>query len=182
MPVIEILAYSPNDMDQFVSFCIEGKPDGKGGYETDDQGRIIGGVLRWLHGREVTEAHFFNSPKDADVQLFVATIERPESYDVPWMKRIPGFEDMIRVDGLVGKAASFASLANPLASVVSNKALDEKFAQGKAHLDHILEQIEQPPQQMPIGKRALLAALRGDVGSDRRAVFGEVQSTFGVSL
>lgn len=181
MPVIEILAYCPKDMEEFIDFCIEGKPDGKGGFETDSQGRSIGGVLRWLHGREVKEARFFTSPPEAKTKLLVTTLERPETYDVPWMKRIPGFEEMVRVDGLLGTADSFSSVENPLA-LVSNSRLNDAFAKGKDLLELVLARIEPPAEPPPIGKRELLAALRGEVENNRPALLDEVRSTFNIAL
>jgi hypothetical protein len=181
MPAIEILAYSPYDMEEFLAFCVDGKPDGSGGFQTDNQGRSIGGVLRWLHGREVKEAHFFTSPPAAKTQLLVTTLERPETYSVPWMKRIPGFEERIPVDGLVGTAESFASLENPLA-LVPNQRLNDAFAQGRDRVDSVLAQIEPPAERPPVGKSALLAALRGEIGSNRPGVFEEIRSTFGIAL
>ena len=181
MPTIEILAYTPLDMDKFIAFCIDGKPDGKGDYETDDQGRKITGVLRWLHGRKVSEAHFFNSAKGDDLQLFAATVQRLETYDVPWMRRIPGFEIMVTADGLIGKTGTFAPLSQLLATVKSNADLDKKFAEGKAKLDQVLE-VMQTEKILPVSQAHLLGTLRGDVGTDTQTVFAEVKEKFGFEL
>lgn len=182
MPVIEILAYTTKDMDKFVPFVIDGKPDGMGGYETDEQGRLITGVLDWLRGRGVPEAHFFNSAKADDVQLFAATVQRVETYDVPWMRRIPGFEVMVSSEGLIGKTKHFAPLSDLLASVKSNPVLDEEFNKKRAKLEEVLKRMEDPAQTLSVGKRGLLAALRGDVGTDLPAVSDEVKAKFNISL
>jgi len=182
MPVIEILAYTAKNIDEFIAFVSDGKPDGKGGYETDEQGRLITGVLDWLHGRGVAEAHFFNSAKADDVQLFVATVLRSETYDVPWMKRIPGFEAMVTSDGLIGKTAQSAPLSNLLASVKSNADLDKKFTDGKKKIDDVLKVMEDPTNTLSVGSRGLFAALRGDIGTDPQAVFDEVKTKFGIAL
>jgi hypothetical protein len=175
--VIEILVYSPADMDEFIPFAIDGKRDASGEFETDEQGRKIVGVLRWLHGREVPEAHFFNSAKGDPVQLFMAMIHRPESYDVPWMRRIPGFEVMVKTDGLTGKTNQFLSIADLLATVRPNNEMDEKFEQGKERLLSI-----RSDQRFSPGARQLLSALRGDVGSDPEGVIAEAQKSFGFEL
>jgi hypothetical protein len=185
MDVIEILAYTPTDMDQFVAFAKDGKPDGQGDYQTDEQGRKITGVIRWLLGRGVPKAQFFNSnPKAGDaVNLFAATVQRRESYDVPWMKNIPGFEPMVTTDGLIGKTASFAPLSDLLASVKTNKELEDKFNNGRINVDGIIKAIEDKPEIMPsIGRLRLLAALRGEQGSNPAEVFEEVKRKFDLLL
>jgi hypothetical protein len=182
MPTIEVLAYTPLDMDQFISYCINGKPDGMGDYETDEDGRKITGVFRWLHGRLVPEAHFFHSARGNDVQLFAATIQRLENYDVPWMRRIPGFLAMVKDDGLIGRTQQFAPLSNLLATVISDNALDQRYAQGRVRLNHLLGAMEHQPGLLSVGTRELLATLRGDIGTDIKALAEEVQERFGVVL
>lgn len=181
MSEIEILAYSPNDIDEFIAFCIEGKPDGNGGHQTDARGREIRGVLSWLHGREVPEAHFFNSTKNDDTQLFIAMIQRTETEAVPWMDTIPGFQSVINVEGLIGTTTTFPPISEVLAAVVPNKELDERFAQGKANLETVLERLEQEPAGIGVTRAEILAALKGG-RSNSRAVLDKVQSVFGISL
>jgi hypothetical protein len=183
MADIEILAYTPNDMDKFIAFVIDGKRKPNGEHETDPDGREIVGVLRWLHGRGVPEAHFFNSAKGNDVQLFAATVQKPENEpDRPWMKEIPGFADMVKTDGLIGMTTNFAPIANLLASVLTNPDLDQRFVAGKTHVDTILESIRRNKDAFSFGEKEFLAALRGDVGSDSKAVFAEAEKTFKFSL
>ena len=183
MPVIEIVAYTPNDMDEFIDYCINGKPDGQGGHQTDPQGRKITGVLDWLRGRGVPEAHFFNSKKGEKVQLFAATIQRQETFDVPWLGNLPGFEAMISVEGFLGKTVSFAALSDLLASVKSNTDLDKLYPKVKDQLDQLLKRMEENPEVMPsVGKQRLLAALRGELGSNTDEVFEEVQKKWKISL
>ena len=181
MAEIEVLAYTPNDMDEFIAFCLDGKPDGHGGYETDGEGRLILGVLKWLHGRGVPEAHFFNSAKGEEINLFAATVEKPETYDRPWMKQIPGFDIMVKADGLVGITTKFASIESLLASIKSNTALDQEFASGKERVDTILESIRRQKGAFSFGEKEFLAALRGEKGSNPQAVFAEVEKNLGFS-
>src|ERR1700737_2225468 len=124
MSVIEIVAYTPVDMDKFIDFCIHGKPNGTGGYLTDSQGRKITGAFDWLRGRGVAEAHFFHSEKGQDVNLFVATVERKETGNVPWMKDLPGLEVMVTSEGFLGTTPKFASLSDLLTLVRSDTKLD----------------------------------------------------------
>src|SRR5690349_3265908 len=167
-PVIEIVSYTPLiidntplNMDNFLRFVVEGKPDGHGDFETDDQGRRITGVFRWLHGREVPEAHFFHSDTGNDVQLFVALIQRLENYNVPWLNRIPGFMDMVTDDGMIGKTSAFAPLSNLMALVHSDPALDERFAQGKTDIEKVFAEMQAPEHSLAVGRKGLLATLRG---------------------
>jgi hypothetical protein len=178
MAVIEILAYTPSvGMNDFLKFVVEGKPNGQGDYETDDQGRKIVGVFRWLHGRGVPHAHFFNSVnRDDFVQMFASTVERLEGFDVPWMRRIPGFEAMVKADGMIGKAPAFSDISVLLASVKSNKTLDDKIAAGNARVQELLKKME------AVQKIKVLAALRGEVGSNTGEVFEDVKNVFKVDL
>lgn len=184
MAVIETLAYAPEDMDKFIAFVIDGKRKPNGDRETDGDGRKIVGVLNWLLGRGVPEAHFFNSKKGNDVQLFAATVQKPEGEDDdrPWMKEIPGFDVMVKTDGLIRKTTNFVPIGNLLASVLTNSDLDQRFVAGKTHVDKILESIRGQEGDFPFEEKAFLAALRGDVGSDSQLVFAEVERTFGFSL
>ena len=181
-PVIEILAYTPIDMNAFLKFSVEGKPDGSGDFETDEQGRKITGVFRWLHGREVTEAHFFHSAAGDAVQFFAAMILRRESYDVPWMRRIPGFENMVKDDGLIGKTNAFAPLGDLLALVKHDQQLDDIFAAGKTDIDSIFADMQIPEKQLSVSRKGLLATLRGDIGTDPQETFAEVIDKFKIRL
>jgi|GEM_PF-1989578 len=175
MPVIEIVAYNPVNMDEFIEYCINGKPDGTGGHKPDPQGRKITGVLDWLRGRGVPEVHFFHSTVKDNVQLFAATINRPENNDVPWMGNVPGFEEMIELDGLIGKTDKFASLADLLSTVKSDTKMDDLYKTLKVALDKLLDSMDKDPKLLPtIGKQRLLAALRGEVGANTDEVFEEV--------
>jgi hypothetical protein len=182
MPTIEVLAYTPLDMNLFIPYCVNGKPDGMGDYETDDDGRKITGVFRWLHGRLVPTAHFFHSAAGNDVQLFVATVQRLENYDVPWMRRIPGFLKMVKDDGLIGRTQQFAPISNLLATVVTDPNLDNLYAQGRARLEELLAAMEHEKGLLSISKRELLATLRGDIGTDIKALTEEVKEKFGFLL
>jgi len=181
MPVIEILAYTPVNMDEFIRFCRDGKPDGKGDFETDEQGRKIVGVLRWLHGREVSKARFFNTQSKEPLQLFVAMIAREENYDVPWIRRIPGFEPMVLSDGLVGKDDKFQDLPALLSLLQPNKDLNDAFEQGIGDVKRIVERINTNEVAISGGQREFLATLRGDIGTDQ-GLFGLLNKQFNTDL
>src|SRR6185295_14134987 len=78
MSKIEILVYSPKNMDKFKEFCVKGKRNSSGDFETDDQNRDIRGVFDWLHGREVPKARFFHTPADHPFQFFIALVQKNE--------------------------------------------------------------------------------------------------------
>ena len=183
MAVIEILAYTPTtDMTDFLKFVVEGKPDGNGDFEIDEQGRKIVGVFRWLHGRGVPNAHFFNSVKKEDaVQLFASTVERKEGFDVPWMSRIPGFEAMVKADGLLGKTSEFADISALLASVKANKTLDDKFKAGRNKVDDLLKKIDDNAASK-VRRLRVLAALRGEPGSNPAEVLEDAKKEFSIDL
>lgn len=183
MPVIEIVAYTPNDMDEFIKYCIEGKPDGRGGHLPDSQGRKITGVLDWLRGRGVREAHFFSSKNGEEVLLFAATIDRPEPSKVPWMGNLPGFEEVVNVEGLIGEAMEFRPLSDLLELVTSNTELDDLYNKLKEELDDLLIRMEKNPELMPnVGKQELLAALRGELGANTDEIYEEVEKKFKLKL
>ena len=181
-PVIEIVSYTPLNMDKFLQFVVEGKPDGQGDFETDDQGRRITGVFRWLHGREVPEAHFFHSDTGNDVQLFVAMIQRLENYNVPWLRRIPGFMDMVTDDGMLSTTKAFAPLSDLMKLVHSDSKLDDIFAQGKADIERVFAEMQAPERELAVGRKGLLATLRGDIGTDPLELFAEVKEKFRIAL
>lgn len=176
MPQIETLIYRPIHMGEFNQFCIEGKPDGKGGYLKDSQGRKITGVFNWLHGREAERARFFNTAEGDDMQLWLAMVQRREAYDVPWIKRIPGFQDMIRTDGQFGLTSEFKEIEDLMAVVKPNDELDKIFEQGTMRVARILESLD----QLSMEKEDFLAALRGEIEIDQ-ALFVEVTKSFSVS-
>jgi hypothetical protein len=180
MSVIEILVYSPNDVQEFTDFSINGKSDNQGGFETDERGRSKIGVLRWLHGRQVTEARFFGTPPNHPMKLFMALVQRPESEFVPWMRFIPGIEEMIQIDGLVGEINNVPPISDLMAAVVPNQPLDDAFEKGRANLQAVLKQIEANPSILSIGKADVLRALMK--GTNVKEVLAEVQSRLGISL
>ncbi|HET6974682.1 MAG TPA: hypothetical protein VFI24_00050 [Pyrinomonadaceae bacterium] len=113
MTRIEILAYSPLKMDDFIKYAVDGLKGEDGKYLKDEYDRDITGVFNWLHGRKVPEAHFFNSDLGNPVQMFMALIQPTEQIVVPWMVRIPFFVNMIRTDGLIGNAPNFGAAPKP---------------------------------------------------------------------
>ena len=178
---IEILAYSPNDMDDFLAFVRDGRPDGSGGFQRDSQGREMIGVLRWLHSLQVPEAHFFNNKKSDPAQLFIATVQSIQSPGIPWLpNKIPGFDELIRRDGLIGRTNTFPSMSTLLDTVMPNQDLDDKFAQGKADLDTVFAELNTNPGNFSVTKDQILAAL-GSI-SLPIPVFDEIRSKLGISL
>ena len=184
---IEILAYSPKNVQEFIDFAIRGVPDGQGGFETDPGGRPIIGVLRWLNGRQVPEARFFSTPPNHPIRLFMALIQRPEPIFVPWMSFIPGIEERIQIDGLIGEISDFPP--NPpgdlLAAVIRSPQLDAAFVAGRTKVQHVLDRIDAEPGRLRLGtepmtKDDLLKAL--ERGIKVNEVFDEVQSKLGISL
>jgi len=132
MPHLEILAYSPIDMDKFMDFVVNGKKDADGKPLKDENDREITGVFAWLHGREVPMARFFSSGPHDPVQLFMAIIQPTEDEVVPWMDRIPGFRAMVREDGTIGYApASAMGARSPLDFVKPRHDLDQLFIDQK---------------------------------------------------
>ncbi len=179
MPVIEILAYSPNEMNEFIAFVIDGKRKPNGEYELDDDGQEITGVIKWLLGRGVPEAYFFNS-----ADFFASTVQKPDNEppDRPWMKEIPGFDVMVKTDGLIGTSDSFAPFANLLDAVASNADLDARFVAGRQHVAKVLESIRLEKNAFSFGEDEFLAALRGDKGSSLQTVLAELGKTSAFSL
>jgi hypothetical protein len=180
MSKIEMLAYSPLDMAKFVDYFVNGILDENGKPKKDEDDREITGVMAWLHGRLVTEAHFFSSPAESTtpVKLFVSSIQSIEPKVVPWMKRVPWFHHMVRDDGLIGLVPDFASatepgMATPLDWVVPRHDLDAIFVEGKAKLAEI------DFSKLSFSQEDLLAALQGD--SDLRALLSETESKLGIS-
>src|SRR5690348_599543 len=110
VPTIEILCYQPrnNDLPNFIKFCKDGKRKANGEFEVDGQGRKMTGVLDWLHSRKVQEAHFFDSGQNNRIHFFMATVHRLENFDVPWIRRIPGFDGVVDIEGLIGTTDTFA--------------------------------------------------------------------------
>ena len=137
MPNLEILCYSPINMDEFIDFVVNGKKDANGKPLKDEHDREITGVFAWLHGREVPMARFFSSGRKDPVQLFMAIIQPTEAEIVPWMSRIPGFRAMVREDGIIGGAPASAMGArsrvtdNPLDFVKPRHDLDKIFIEQK---------------------------------------------------
>jgi hypothetical protein len=183
VPTIEILCYQPvnNDLAKFIKFCIEGKRKASGEFEVDSQGRKITGVLDWLHSRKVPEAHFFDSGKNERIHFFMATVHRLEDFDVPWIRRIPGFDETVNTEGLIGTTDKFAPPTELIAALQSNGTLDKKFADTKIKLDEIFAQMGKE-KVFSFDERKLVAALRGDKDVDVEGVFAEVNDKFGLSL
>lgn len=183
MAVVEILAYSPmNNMNALIDFFINGRPDGQGGFETDSRGRMKVGVLRWLHGRQVSEAHFADTPNDHPMKLLMSLVDRPEQREVPWMDFVAGIEEEVRVDGLIGNLSSFTPIDALLDAVVPNQQIDDAFRDGRAKVQEVLARIEADPAILSVSRAEFLRTLKSERGTNPKAVFAEVQAKLNITL
>jgi hypothetical protein len=193
MPKIEILVYSPIDMDKFVDFCIKGKPTGPTTFEVDELGREIRGVMKWLHGRGVEKAQFFHTPKGHPISLFTALVQKrdDEPQDRPWFRTIKtsppklildpdiaGVDKQLRVDGQLGVLEDFLPMDKLLAGVEHKPELDAEFDAGREMVLKVLNQLEKDPTR----KQKFLAALRSDRESNPTKVFAEINKEFNTSF
>jgi len=200
MPDIDILVYSPNDMKDFIRFCVEGKPTGETDpqtglptFEQDEDGNDIRGVFSWLNGHEVDTAQFFHTVQNDDMQLFIAEVQKDENDDGdrPWFRRIKtkppiiifepdiaGIDKLLRIDGKFGTLTKFKPLSELLGTLAEDKPLEAKFAASKQKVLKVLTQLEKDPTR----RRAFLAALRSDRGSMPTEVFARIKNDFQVSF
>src|ERR1044071_5213549 len=92
MPKTESLLYSPLNMDEFRTFCIEGKPlpTTPPSFEKDEDGRDIVGVFSWLNGWRVKAARFFHTSQKDPLQLFIVLVQPDDSEEEtrPWFIRL----------------------------------------------------------------------------------------------
>ena len=178
MSKIEILFYSPNDLDEFIDFCIRGKEVSKGVAAQDEDGRDIFGVISWLNGWGVTEAHFFHTPKGHPMTFFMALVHKRdnEAVERPWFitdssappkiilePDIPGIDKVLHVDGELGMLDEPQTLNELLAAIQPDPELDAEFVAQRARVLNALEGLADAPQ-----KQRFLAALRGQ-GETKRA-------------
>ena len=188
MPIIESLFYRTLNMEEFIAFCVEGKPlpTTPPSFEKDEDGRDIVGVFSWLHGWSVQEAHFFHTSQNDPLQLFIALIQHQDggAVDRPWFRRlvfapprilfhpeIPGIDKQLRLDGQFATLDTFVSISDLLAAVQPDPALDAKFAAQKERVLAVLNQLGDDPARID----RFLAALRSDRGSEPGEVFEELK-------
>lgn len=182
MPKIEILFYSPNDLDEFIDFCIRGKEVSKGVAAKDEDGRDIFGVISWLNGWGVTEAHFFHTPKGHPMTFFMALVHKRDGDDEerPWFitdlsappkiilePDIPGIDKVLRVDGELGMLDAPQPFEQLLAAIKPDPDLDKEFAAQRARVQEALKGLEGDPD----GRKRFFKALRGERGSNGAEVF-----------
>ena len=182
MPKIEILFYSPNDLDEFIDFCIRGKEVSKGVAAKDEDGRDIFGVISWLNGWGIEEAHFFHTPKGHPMTFFMALVRKRDGDDVerPWFitdssaapkiilePDIPGIDKVLRVDGELGMLDEPKPLDELLAAIQPDPELDAEFAAQRARVQEALKGLEGDPA----GRKRFLEALRSERGSTPVEVF-----------
>ena len=185
MSKIEILFYSPNDLDEFIDFCIRGKEVSKGVAAQDEDGRDIFGVISWLNGWGVTEAHFFHTPKGHPMTFFMALVRKRDNDEVerPWFitdssappkiilePDIPGIDKVLRVDGELGMLDEPQPLNELLAAIQPDPELDAQFVAQRNRVQKTLKGIEGDPA----GTKRFLEALRGVKGSKSAEVFKEL--------
>jgi hypothetical protein len=178
MPKIEILFYSPKNLNEFIDFCINGKPTEPGQDE-------IFGVISWLHGWGVQEAHFFHTPPNHAMTFFMALVHKHEDDPTvrPWFitdlsappriilePDIPGIDEVLRVDGELGMLDEPKSIGELLAAVTLDEDLEAAFVATKKRVDEVLKRLGQDPH----GKERFLAALRSERGSKPAEVFKEL--------
>ena len=172
MSKIEILFYSPLDLDEFIDFCINGKPTGPDTFEEDEDGNEIFGVISWLNGWAVQKAHFFHTPKGHPMTFFMALVHKHEDDNEvrPWFitdlstppkiilePDIPGIDKVLRVDGELGMLDEPKSLDELLAAIQPDPDLDAAFVAKKARVQDVLNRLEEDSA----GRNRFLKALRG---------------------
>jgi len=178
MPDTEFLFYSPIDMNAFMDFFVNGIKDETGKPKRDENDREITGVIAWLHGREIRDAHFFSSAPADPVQGFMAVVQPTDEEDVPWMERIPGFKHMVRDDGKIGDAPSLgvALKGDPLAVVQPRPDLDQVF------VDEMNKIAEIDFEKVSFTKEAFLRALQGKKGTNLPELLKEANSKLSLNV
>lgn len=187
MPNIEILAYSPINLKDFIDFCIKGKPiEGTKDFQKDEIGRDIRGVMSWLHGREVPKAQFFHTGDDPRMPFFMALVQKRDDEPVerPWFKTIrtspprlilnpdiPGVDKVLNVDGQLGKLQDFLPINELLATIQHRPELDDEFARQRERVLEVLRRLEDDPDR----RMRFLAALRSDRGTNPTELFEELK-------
>ena len=178
MPQVEFLAYSPLDMKKFDDFLVNGIRDGEGKFIKDDQDRLVTGVIAWLLGREIPRARFFSSPADDTVKVFVSVIEFTEDEIVPWMRRVPGFHEMVRQDGQIGLTPDLNALNGdmPLQSVKPRPDLDAIFEERRKKIDSI------DFEKHNFTREKFLEALKGVRKTDVGPMLAEIKADSNVDV
>lgn len=173
MSKTEILFYSPLNLDEFIHFCINGKPTGPNTVAKDEDGNDIFGVISWLNGWGVQDARFFHTPKNHPMAFFMALVRKHEDDDEvrPWFRRvaatpptialkpdIPGIDKVLRVDGELGMLDEPLPLGELLAAIEPDPTLDAAFVAKRKRVQDVLDRLEQDSA----GRNRFLAALRGE--------------------
>ena len=173
MSKVEILFYSPLDLDEFIDFCIRGKKTPTGATAQDEDGNEIFGVISWLVGWGVQDVQFFHTPKNHPMTFFMALVHKHEDDDEvrPWFitdlsappkiilePDIPGIDKVLRVDGELGMLDNPIPLDQLLAAIKPDPVLNAEFGAQKARAQDVLKRLEQDPG----GRKRFLAALRGE--------------------
>jgi hypothetical protein len=186
MEIIEILAYAPKNMAQFINFCLKGDRDEHGQPRVATSGGgLKTGVFDWLNGLVpvVREVHFFTTPDASPVSMFVAVVKGPAGNPEPghatrpWMTDIAGFQEFVLPwlnlprDGQFGTVPGFPDVAQLRAAIlpVQPRAdLDQAFRTRQSEVNSI------PFNRVSGGQDAVRAAFRGDPGTDLKAVLDEI--------
>jgi hypothetical protein len=193
MAKVEILFYSPIDLEKFIDFCILGEETDKNVAAKDKDGNHVLGVINWLIGWGAQEAHFFHTPIPEKPTaenpnpknpwtFFMALVRKREgdNKERPWFitdlsappriildPDIPGIDKLLSVDGELGMLPDFLPIGELLAQVTNDPDLDAAFVAKKKRVQPVLKQLEQDPE----GTERFLAALRGERESKPEEVF-----------
>jgi hypothetical protein len=117
------------------------------------------------------------------VQLFAATIHRLEPLPIPWFLNIPGFNDLLVPDGVVGAASNFPALGQPLANLISRPDLDEEFIARRDNVERVLTSLRHEASgTLPFSAESFRAALRGERGTDLSTMVVEIRNKLGIQL
>lgn len=187
MSKTEILFYSPLNLREFIDFCIIGKETspGSGVAAKDEDGDDIFGVISWLNGWGVQEAHFFHTPEGHPMTFFMALVHKHEDDPTtrPWFitdlsappkiilePDIPGIDKVLRVDGELGMLDKPKSIGELLAAIKPDPILDAAFVAKQQRVQDVLKRLEGDPA----GRKRFFEALRGERKSKPAEVFKEL--------
>jgi hypothetical protein len=143
------------------------------------------GVISWLHGWGVPEAHFFHTPENHEMKFFMALVHKHEDDPTPrpWFitdlsdepriilePDIPGIDKVLGVDGELGMLNEPQSIGELLAAVTLDEELEAAFVATKKRVDAVLKRLEKDPHRT----ERFLAALRSEKESKPAEVFKEL--------
>ncbi|HEY6802443.1 MAG TPA: hypothetical protein VI306_02585 [Pyrinomonadaceae bacterium] len=177
MATVDVLGYFPKNMSDFIKFCIYGES------ETLGSSVVKPGIFEWLYGKGVTAAHFFTSLPNDPVQVFVATIKKSDDDDMPWDKKIGGFEKYVHLDGQLTHVTDLLP-TNLNLNIRSNKALDDWFVKGRLATDRLLDFLKngQKEHNLTFTLEKVKDTLFGEPETDLRSLRAEIEEALGSPL